>query len=192
MSKKRFTKAMDFSPSMINIRFNLLKVVITFFIASSFNCIAFTSPSAPPAMPYHFAFGVDWNISIAQAFQQIANICIQVNLVLKVNVNQCHNKKLDLLSFQTQRYTKTIEIQLRCFHICNENYIPMPQNWIVQVELAHHMHLTCDLQKLRCIHALNDTLLAYNLDVFKSITSLFDICNQIKTKVVETTSSKNC
>lgn len=68
----------------------------------------------------------------------------------------------------------------------------MPQNWIVQVELAHHMHLTCDLQNLRCIHALNDTLLAYNLDVFKSITSLFDICNQIKTKVVETTSSKNC
>jgi hypothetical protein len=112
-------------------------------------------------------------------------------LVLKVNANQCHNKNLDLPSFQPQWYTKTIEIQSRCFHICNENYIPMPQNWIIQVELAHHMHLTCDLQKLRCIHALNDILLAYNLDVSKSITFLFDICNKIKTKVVETSFGKN-
>jgi hypothetical protein len=45
------------------------------------------------------------------------------------------------------------------------------------------MHLTCDLQKLRRIHTLNDTLLAYNPDVSESISSLFDICNQIKTKV---------
>ncbi len=53
------------------------------------------------------------------------------------------------------------------------------------------MHLTCDQQKLRCIHALNDILLAYNPDVYEFITSLFDICNQIKTKAVETTSGKN-
>ncbi len=110
---------------------------------------------------------------------------------MKVNENQCHNKNLDLPSFQAQMYTKTIEIQSRCFHICNENYILVPQNWIVQVEVAHHMHLTCDLQKLRRIHALNDTLPSYNLYVSKSINSLFDICNQIKTKVVETTLGKN-
>ncbi len=106
----------------------------------------------------------------------------------KVNENQCHNKNLDLSSFQAQMYTK---IQSKCFHIYNENYILVPQNWIVQVEVAHHMHLTCDLQKLRHIHALNDTLLTYNPNVSESINSLFDICNQIKTKAAYTTSSKN-
>lgn len=84
---------MDFPPSMIDIRFNLLQVVIKIVVASSFNCIAFTSPSAPPVVPCHFSFGVDWNISIVQAFQQTTNICIQVNLALKVNENQCKNKK---------------------------------------------------------------------------------------------------
>jgi hypothetical protein len=92
-TKNNSTKAMDFLPSMIDIRFNLLKVIITFVIASSFDCIAFTSPNAPPTMPYHFSFGVDWNISMAQAFQQTTNICIQVNLVLKVNENQCPQQK---------------------------------------------------------------------------------------------------
>jgi hypothetical protein len=83
-------------------------------------------------------------------------------------------------------YTKTIEIQSRCFHICNENYIHVPQNWIVQVKVAHHMHLTCDLQKLRHIHAVNDVFLTYNPVICESISSLFDICNQIKTKPIKT------
>ncbi len=54
-----------------------------------------------------------------------------------------------------------------------------------------YMHLTCDLQNLRCIHALNDILLTCNPNVFESLSSLFDICNQIKTKATKTTSDKN-
>jgi hypothetical protein len=88
-------------------------------------------------------------------------------------------------------YTKTIEIQSRCFHIYNESYIHVPQNWIVQVKIAHHMHLTCDLKELRRIRALDDTLLTYNLVVSEFISFLFDICNQIKPKPIETTSGKN-
>jgi hypothetical protein len=88
-------------------------------------------------------------------------------------------------------YTKTIEIQSKCFHICNENYIFVPSYWIVQVEVAHHMHFNCDLQKLRRIHALHDILLIYNPNVFESISSLFDISYQIKTKAIETTLGKN-
>jgi len=53
------------------------------------------------------------------------------------------------------------------------------------------MDLTCDLQKLKRIHALNDVLLTYNLDVSKFINFLFDICNQIKTKVTKITLGKN-